>query len=71
MTGLHLALVAQRQLRAETAPRCCAARRPPRLQRALPRLLATIGINGFGPMGRLALRAAWDALDFEVGHITS
>ena len=28
-----------------------------------------IGINGFGRMGRLALRAAWDLPDFEIVHI--
>ncbi len=28
-----------------------------------------IGINGFGRMGRLALRAAWDWPDFEIVHI--
>jgi len=28
-----------------------------------------IGINGFGRMGRLALRAAWDWPDFEIAHI--
>ena len=28
-----------------------------------------IGINGFGRMGRLALRAAWDRLDLEFVHI--
>ena len=29
----------------------------------------TIGINGFGRMGRLALRAAWDRADLNVTHI--
>ena len=28
-----------------------------------------IGINGFGRMGRLALRAAWGWSDFEFAHI--
>jgi len=28
-----------------------------------------IGINGFGRMGRLALRTAWDWPDFEIAHI--
>ena len=28
-----------------------------------------VGINGFGRIGRLALRAAWDSLDFEITHI--
>ncbi|WP_429885758.1 ArsJ-associated glyceraldehyde-3-phosphate dehydrogenase [Geoalkalibacter halelectricus] len=28
-----------------------------------------IGINGFGRMGRLALRAAWDWPDFEIVHV--
>ncbi|HEY5672925.1 MAG TPA: ArsJ-associated glyceraldehyde-3-phosphate dehydrogenase [Malonomonas sp.] len=28
-----------------------------------------IGINGFGRMGRLALRSAWDWLEFEIVHI--
>ena len=28
-----------------------------------------IGINGFGRMGRLVLRAAWDLPDFEIVHI--
>ena len=28
-----------------------------------------IGINGFGRMGRLALRAAWEWPDFEFGHV--
>src|ERR1700745_2883680 len=28
-----------------------------------------IGINGFGRMGRLALRAAWDCTDVAVVHI--
>lgn len=28
-----------------------------------------VGINGFGRMGRLALRAAWDWPDFEIVHI--
>jgi glyceraldehyde 3-phosphate dehydrogenase len=28
-----------------------------------------IGINGFGRMGRLALRAAWDWPDFSIAHI--
>ncbi len=28
-----------------------------------------IGINGFGRMGRLALRAAWDWPEFEIVHI--
>ena len=28
-----------------------------------------LGINGFGRMGRLALRAAWDWPDFEIVHI--
>jgi glyceraldehyde 3-phosphate dehydrogenase len=28
-----------------------------------------IGINGFGRMGRLALRAAWDWPDFEIAHV--
>jgi glyceraldehyde 3-phosphate dehydrogenase len=30
---------------------------------------ARIGINGFGRMGRLALRAAWGRLDLEFAHI--
>ena len=30
---------------------------------------ARIGINGFGRMGRLALRAAWDRLDLDFVHI--
>ena len=29
----------------------------------------SIGINGFGRMGRLALRAAWGWPDFEFVHI--
>src|SRR4051794_18977778 len=28
-----------------------------------------IGINGFGRMGRLALRAAWGWPDFQIAHI--
>ena len=28
-----------------------------------------VGINGFGRIGRLALRAAWDSPDFEITHI--
>ena len=28
-----------------------------------------VGINGFGRMGRLALRTAWDWPDFEIVHI--
>ncbi len=28
-----------------------------------------IGVNGFGRMGRLALRAAWDWPEFEFAHI--
>jgi glyceraldehyde 3-phosphate dehydrogenase len=28
-----------------------------------------VGINGFGRMGRLAVRAAWDSPDFEFAHI--
>ena len=28
-----------------------------------------IGINGFGRMGRLALRAAWDRPDLEFVHV--
>ncbi|OUS29229.1 type I glyceraldehyde-3-phosphate dehydrogenase [Gammaproteobacteria bacterium 45_16_T64] len=28
-----------------------------------------VGINGFGRMGRLALRAAWDWPDFEIVHV--
>ena len=28
-----------------------------------------IGINGFGRMGRLALRAAWGWSEFEFAHI--
>ena len=28
-----------------------------------------VGINGFGRMGRLALRATWDWPDFEIVHI--
>lgn len=28
-----------------------------------------IAINGFGRMGRLALRAAWDWPEFEIVHI--
>ncbi len=31
--------------------------------------MARIGINGFGRMGRLALRAVWDRADLEVVHI--
>jgi len=30
---------------------------------------ARIGINGFGRMGRLALRAAWDRPDLELTHV--
>ena len=29
----------------------------------------SVGINGFGRIGRLALRAAWDSPDFEITHI--
>jgi hypothetical protein len=28
-----------------------------------------VGINGFGRMGRLALRAAWDWPEFDIVHI--
>ena len=28
-----------------------------------------VGINGFGRIGRLALRESWGAADFEVVHI--
>lgn len=28
-----------------------------------------IGINGFGRMGRLTLRAAWNSPDFKISHI--
>jgi glyceraldehyde 3-phosphate dehydrogenase len=31
--------------------------------------MTRVGINGFGRMGRLALRAAWDRLDLEFVHI--
>jgi glyceraldehyde 3-phosphate dehydrogenase len=31
--------------------------------------MVRIGINGFGRMGRLALRAAWDWAEFEIVHI--
>jgi glyceraldehyde 3-phosphate dehydrogenase len=31
--------------------------------------MTAIGINGFGRMGRLALRAAWDSADLEIAHI--
>src|SRR5580704_5604688 len=31
--------------------------------------MTRIGINGFGRMGRLAFRAAWDRADIEVVHI--
>ncbi|MFA9219226.1 MAG: glyceraldehyde 3-phosphate dehydrogenase NAD-binding domain-containing protein [Sphingomonadaceae bacterium] len=31
--------------------------------------MTRIGINGFGRMGRLALRAAWDRDDVEVVHV--
>ncbi len=31
--------------------------------------MTRIGINGFGRMGRLAFRAAWDCADVEVAHI--
>jgi glyceraldehyde 3-phosphate dehydrogenase len=31
--------------------------------------MTRIGINGFGRMGRLAFRAAWDCTDVEVVHI--
>ena len=30
---------------------------------------ARIGINGFGRMGRLALRAAWDWPEVELVHV--
>jgi glyceraldehyde 3-phosphate dehydrogenase len=32
-------------------------------------MITRVGINGFGRMGRLVLRAAWDAPDFEFVHI--
>jgi glyceraldehyde 3-phosphate dehydrogenase len=28
-----------------------------------------VGINGFGRMGRLALRESWGCADFEIVHI--
>ena len=31
--------------------------------------MTRIGINGFGRMGRLALRAAWDGPDLEFAHV--
>ena len=31
--------------------------------------MTRIGINGFGRMGRLAFRAAWDCTDLAVVHI--
>jgi len=31
--------------------------------------MTRIGINGFGRMGRLALRAAWERDDLEIVHI--
>lgn len=31
--------------------------------------MVRVGINGFGRMGRLALRAAWDWPDFEIVHV--
>jgi len=35
----------------------------------LSRVATRIGINGFGRMGRLALRAAWDRPDLELVHV--
>ena len=32
-------------------------------------VMIRVGLNGFGRMGRLALRAAWDWPDFEIVHI--
>ena len=32
-------------------------------------IVIRVGINGFGRMGRLALRAGWNSPEFEVGHI--
>ena len=31
--------------------------------------MTRVGINGFGRMGRLALRAGWDSPDFEFAHL--
>jgi glyceraldehyde 3-phosphate dehydrogenase len=34
-----------------------------------PMAATRVGINGFGRMGRLALRAAWERLDLEFAHV--